>query len=566
MILLITFAFIAGIVTILSPCILPILPIVLSGGLTNDKKRPIGIILGFIISFTFFTLFLSSIVGLLGIPADTLRISSILIVGLFGLGLMLPQMQKKLESVFSKLSTIIPSSGQHKGFFGGIIIGLSIGLLWTPCVGPILASVISLALSGSVTGEAFFITLSYSLGTAIPMFFIMMTGRALFQKAPWLLSKTSAIQKAFGVVMLFTALSIFLNFDRKFQTFILNIFPKYGTGLTKFEDSAFKNISLNPLSLDDLDKEEDLLPKYAAAPEIIPGGQWFNSEPLTVASLRGKVILVDFWTYTCINCQRTLPYLREWYGKYSKDGLVIIGVHTPEFEFEKSASNLQEAIEDFQLTYPIVQDNNYSTWTAYNNHYWPAKYIIDKDGIIRYFHFGEGKYDETEKMIQKLLEIDQSSLPEIKNPSYQVQATTPESYLGYSRIESLTSPETIEKDKMRNYTFSSSQPRSTFSFQGKWMVGDEYAAPQKGSHLRIHFESKDVYLVMRPKGSAFGVIKVLLDGESLSENAGQDVVNGKISVDKDRLYKLIHLDSPKSGILELEFLDENVELYAFTFG
>lgn len=249
MIILITFAFIAGIVTILSPCILPILPIILSSTVDDSgKKRPLGVVVGFVLSFTFFTLFLSSIVRVTGIPAESLRYVSIIILILFGLSLLIPQLQFFIEQQFTKLARFAPNRQKHHGFIGGVIIGLSLGLLWTPCVGPILASVISLALTGTVTTEALFITLAYSLGTAIPMFIIMLTGSTALKKVPWLLRNTSKIQKAFGVLMIVTAIGIFFNVDRQFQNYILNTFPQYGTGLTTIEDNEKVKEELDNIS------------------------------------------------------------------------------------------------------------------------------------------------------------------------------------------------------------------------------------------------------------------------------------------------------------------------------
>jgi cytochrome c biogenesis protein CcdA len=240
MILLIAFAFLAGIITVLSPCILPILPIILTssiGGLNTGKSRPMGVVIGFILSFTFFTLFLSTIVKLSGIPAETLRFISVIVVAGFGFSLLISQFQVLVERLFSKLAGSVPTGQNRTGFGGGLLIGFSVGLLWTPCVGPILASVISLAITGTVTLDAFFITLAYSLGTAIPMFLIMLGGQNALRRLPWLLSNLEHIQKLFGILMILTAIGIFFNVDRRFQTFVLNTFPQYGSGLTKLEDN-----------------------------------------------------------------------------------------------------------------------------------------------------------------------------------------------------------------------------------------------------------------------------------------------------------------------------------------
>ncbi|VVA43558.1 conserved membrane hypothetical protein [Candidatus Roizmanbacteria bacterium] len=543
MILLITFAFLAGVVTILSPCILPILPIILSstiGGQNTGKSRPMGVVIGFILSFTFFTLFLSTIVRLSGISADVLRFVSVFIIAGFGLSLLIPKFQVLLERLFSKLAGFIPSSQNRTGFGGGLLIGFSVGLLWTPCVGPILASVISLAITGTVTFDAFLITLAYSLGTAIPMFLIILGGQNTLRRVPWLLANTANIQKLFGILMIITAIGIYNNVDRQFQTFILEKFPQYGLGLTKFEDNKTIKNQLKKMSGNEIDISDIGKPK---APEIIPGGVWFNSKPLTLEQLKGKVVIIDFWTYTCINCQRTFPYLRQWWEKYKDKGLVIIGVHSPEFEFEKSERNVAQAIKDFKLPYPIVQDNNFDTWRAYNNRYWPAKYIIDKEGYIRYTHFGEGAYDESEKVIQELLKETGAKdvTLNINNPNYQTYAKTAEIYLGSTR----------------------SEINNNISFDGEWKVMSEYANPQKGAKLNLTFEAKEVFLVMKNSGKP-SRIKVYIDNKM--QYFGEDNKNGIVTIDSDRLYKLINLPSPGRYLLRLEFEDGGAQLFAFTFG
>ncbi len=385
MLILAFFAFIAGFVTILSPCILPILPIVLSTGLTGGHKRPLGVVAGFVLSFSLFTLFLSTLVQATGISADSLRALSVVIIIFFGLTLLLPQFQVMMEKLFSKLSShISPKASQGSGFFGGFLLGLSLGLIWTPCVGPIIASVITLAATSSVTASAAIITFAYSLGTAIPMFAITYGGRKLLLKVPWLLKNTAKVQKVFGILMMLVAVGIFFNIDRKFQAWVLETFPQYGVGLTSFEDNDLVKEKLEDMEDAPPLKEDIDSMVYPQAPEIMPGA-WLNSEPLTLSSLRGKVVLIDFWTYTCINCIRTFPYLKNWYDKYKDEGFVLIGVHTPEFEFEKDIDNLRDALTDYDLKYPVVQDNDYKTWRAYQNRYWPAHYLIDKNGLIRYF-------------------------------------------------------------------------------------------------------------------------------------------------------------------------------------
>jgi cytochrome c biogenesis protein CcdA/thiol-disulfide isomerase/thioredoxin len=572
MLLLLIFAFLAGVITILSPCILPILPIILSSTIGTQqigKARPLGVITGFILSFTFFTLFLSSIVKLSGIPSESLRQISIVVIFFFGLSLLVPSFQNILEKLFSKLAVLVPNTQNKTGFFGGLFIGLAIGLLWTPCVGPILASVISLAISGEVTFDSFLITLAYSIGTAIPMFIIMITGQNTLQKIPFLLNNLTRIQKIFGVIMILTAIAIFFNLDRKFQTFVITTFPNYGTGLIQLEENQTvidKLQSINSSPMPTLGKPMfDITPKGSLAPALIPGGAWLNSPQLTLEKLHGKVVLIDFWTYSCINCQRTIPYLKSWHDKYADKGLVIIGVHSPEFEFEKNQANVEKALKDFGITYPVVQDNNFATWKAYSNRYWPAKYFIDKDGFIRYTHFGEGDYNNSEKIIQQLLqETGSTDLPtDINNPTYDIYSKTHETYLGYSRIEDFGSPEKIIPDATATYSLPQSLPNNYWALSGTWSITPEYATPTKGAALEINFESKEVFLVMRPTTTSSRV-RVTLDGKS--QFPGQDNIEGFVTVDTDRLYKLINLVTPGRHTLKLEFEDSNIQLFAFTFG
>lgn len=571
----------AGVITILSPCILPILPIVLSGSVGQGKRKPQGIVTGFVLSFTFFTLFLSALVKATGVSADALRGLSIVIILLFGISLLLPQFQILMERMFSKLSNRFAVQGNRTGFGGGVLVGLSLGLIWTPCVGPIIASVITLAATSEVSFAAFFITLAYSLGTAIPMFAIMYGGRGLLQKVPWLLPNTDKIQKAFGILMVITAVGIFFNVDRKFQTYILETFPQYGTGLTKFEDNDTVKKQLDKLFKKDsglagqIGKPTFDMQKGPLAPEIIPGGVWLNlpagrqgSKPLTMKELRGKVVLVDFWTYSCINCQRTMPYLKDWYAKYKDKGFVIIGVHSPEFEFEKSEKNVAQAIKDFGLKYPVIQDNNFDTWSAYSNRYWPAKYLVDKDGYVRYTHFGEGEYAETEKVIQDLLkETGQTVDVDIKNEtnSRRPSKLSPEGYLGYQRMLDLMGSGKASPGEQQ-FTLSVDINPNKFSFGGTWNVTKESSVSGQDAVLAYNFNANKVFLVMNP-GATTGTVKVYLDGKLVdTKSAGKDVKNGTVTIDSDRLYELIDLrGNPGNHLLRLEF-SPGVQAFAFTFG
>lgn len=560
MFVLLLFAFLGGIVTILSPCILPILPIVLSGSITGGKRRPFGVVTGFILSFTFFTLFLTALVKATGISPDILRNVAVIIIMIFGLGLLIPSLQGRLEQLFSRLASLGPKQQTGDGFASGILVGLSLGLVWTPCVGPILASIIALAATQTVGLNAILITLIYAFGTSLPLLAITFGGRTLLTTHPWLEHNTARIQKLFGVLMIVTAISIFFSWDRAFQSYILTKFPAYGTGLTTLENNAAVQQQLQQLKKPNgTNMLQNLLESnYSQAPDFVTGGQWFNTKPLAIKELRGKVVLVDFWTYTCINCIRTLPYIKSWWTKYKDKGLVIIGVHTPEFEFEKNPENVAKALKDFGIEYPVMQDNNYSTWNAYSNQYWPAKYFVDKNGKIRYTHFGEGDYDQSEQYIQTLLkETGVTDEPAIHNPDYQIYARTPETYLGYARMAGLSSPEPVSRDRDATYSAPSTLEENSFAFTGRWNIGSERAIPTKGASLSYHFNAKNVYLVMRPHTIGIvGKVLISLDGKNI----------GSLTVDADNLYTLISLGQPGKHTLKLEFLDANVELYAFTFG
>ncbi len=555
MIVLMFFAFLAGIVTILSPCILPVLPIILSGSISGGKWRPLGVVLGFVSSFTFFAVFAFGLSQLLGFSTEFLRTLSVLLLFLFGLSLFFEKVQFYIESIVSRW---MPSSGaRYEGFWGGIVLGLSLGFIWTPCVGPILASVLTLAATQQVSYQLVAIAASYSLGSALPMLAISYGGKRILHVLPLFRSKSLFIQKVFGVIICLMAILIHFNIDRDFQTAFLDRFPGYGSALTRFENNDYVK-----MKIDELKKEKGVSFKKdssvgydAPNKDFVGGTRWLNSEPLSLnTSLKGKVVLVDFWTYTCINCIRTLPYLVKWYDTYKDDGFVIVGVHSPEFEFEKKESNVREAMKKYGITYPVVQDNEFAIWRSYNNRYWPAHYLIDREGRVRMEHFGEGAYEETEKMIQDLLDV-QKPIPQLEGDADQ-QQRTPETYVGYERLERLRAGQSIVKHVSHRYTSSSYLGTDEWAFEGMWTVGPEYATSQKKSSIHMKFRGKDVFLVMRPEESAGSVrVQVLIDG----------VVSKEIDVRDDDMYQLVKGDVYGEHELEVVF-DGKVHVYAFTFG
>lgn len=572
MLVLLAFAFIAGVVTILSPCILPILPIVLSGAVGGSKRKPLGIILGFVVSFTFFTLFLTKLVQLTGISPDALRIVAGVVLLVFGMTLFIPSFTVLMEKMFSKLSVFAPKANPNAGFFGGFVIGLSVGLIWTPCVGPILASVIALAATSTVTTITFLITFAYALGSAIPMFFIMYGGRSLLNKAPGLVQNSDKIQKAFGVLMIILSIAIFTNLDRQFESYIAS--TPYGANLTSLEQNDLVTEQLNALKGKKAQTGGDssaLLNANTPAPEFTGLTKWLNPEKAqTIAGLKGKVVLVDFWTYTCINCIRTLPHVTSWYDKYNKEGFVVIGVHTPEFPFEKETKNVQQAIKQYNIHYPVAQDNDYATWNAYGNQFWPAEYLIDAKGTIRRTHFGEGEYDKMEEAIQALLKENGAKVTsKIDTMSDNTPGTniSPETYLGNNRMLDYY-PGSRAQSGTHDFVLANNIPENKFSLGGEWTINDKEAVSGKNATLEYNFNASKVHLVLRPGKAKQPVkVRVLLDGKPVNATiAGQDVKDGIVTIDEDRLYTLIDLKGKtENHSLKLEFLTPGTEAYAFTF-
>lgn len=575
MLILVLFAFAAGVITILSPCILPLLPIILSGTVGEGKRRPFGIVTGFIASFTFFTLALSTIVRATGLPSDLLRNVAVAAIVLLGISMILPQTQLFLEKLFSKLSNYAPRSNTATGFGGGFVLGMSLGLVWAPCVGPILASVITLAATSAVNLASLFIVLAYSVGTALPMLAIMFGGRQLLQKNQWLLRNAANLQRSFGVVMILIGLAMFLQLDRNFQTFLLTKFPQYGAGLTAIENNDFVKKQLNEFAKDGT-VESELRPPTKLAPDFTGGTGWINSQPLSLRTdLKGKVVLVDFWTYSCINCIRTMPYLRQWYDAYKEKGFVIVGVHSPEFEFEKKTQNVEKAVQDFQLTYPIVQDNNFAIWTAYTNSAWPSHYLIDKEGYVRYVHIGEGSYDKTEEAIRVLLGEDalkDTPMTELSssnpNPNVFSLQQTPETYLGWGRAQMYAQDIPIKEDVVVDYPAFHPLDLNQVGLQGSWTVEEEnITSGADNAKLAINYSGKNVYLVMDTADGQPKKVQVFLDGEPVTTTGTtQDMVTpGVIVVDSARKYDVVSLPSFGRHNLELIF-EQGTQAFAFTYG
>lgn len=565
MAVLLFFSFLSGIITILAPCIWPLLPIVLSLSAGGGRKRPLGITLGIMTSFSIFTLFISYIEKALHISPGLFRSIAVISLILLGLSMLWQDFSVKFEELVNYL--LSPLRGRIKsrgtGFTAGYLMGFATGLVWAPCSGPILATIATLAATQSVDLRVIVVTLAYVSGLGIPLFIFSLAGNRIFISLGRFNKFTVRIQQAFGILVILTAVLIYTNYDKEIQLAVLKIFPSYGRFVTGIESNKDVNKGLEKL-------QGGRGKLSSGGPEIRGIFNWFNTDkPLTLAQLRGKVVLVDFWTYTCINCVRELPHIVEWYEKYKKYNFIVIGVHTPEFAFEKEAKNVQMAIRQFKILYPVAQDNDYITWQAFDNHYWPAIYLFDANGRLRMTHFGEGQYDETENAIRDLLResgavVDsQMGKHSFETPGYFI---TPETYLGLARMEKFNSKER-PRPGAQNFTIPDLIPVNHFAYGGVWELSEESAKAGKGSRLEIRFKAKKVFLVIRPNNPG-DEIRLFLDGKPINElYSGSDVTQASVVIKEERLYELVDLKgNPGVHTLGLEFQNEGILVYAFTFG
>lgn len=570
MILLYLVAFISGLFTIIAPCIWPLLPLVLGSSITGGHKKPLGLTLGIIVSFGFITLTISYIARIIPINLEILRILAVLVIAVLGAILIIPKLSAILEGYLSRILGRFQSK-QSNGFWGGFLTGLSIGVVWTPCAGPILATIAALSVTLSLNSQVILLTFFYLLGVGIPLFIFSILGRRVLTKTRVFSRYTHRAQQVFGVLMILTAIAIFANVDKSIEAKLLDKFPSYSNFITQFEGSQTDNLnSIRNIKVNQNLPSESLFNASYQAPELTGITNWLNTkDPISLASLRGKVVLVDFWTYTCINCIRTLPHVTSWYDKYKDEGLVVLGIHTPEFEFEKNTQNVQNAIAQFKINYPVGQDNNYSTWNAYSNQYWPAHYLIDSEGVVRKVHFGEGSYDEMERAIVVLLNEAGSKAKLIKDTSEDetpTSKTSPETYVSLKGKSYLQFYPGDIVAGTKPYELREGVSDSQWSLGGKWQVGEEYVTSVSDAKINYSFSAKKVFLVLRPKDSTPKKVKVILDGKPIDPKfSGPDVRNGVVTVDQDRLYNLVNLPKQESHVLILEF-DDGVQVFAFTFG
>jgi cytochrome c biogenesis protein CcdA/thiol-disulfide isomerase/thioredoxin len=576
MALLALFALVAGFATCLSPCVLPVLPALLSGGATGGRRRPLGIVTGLVISFTFTAVALVYVIAALGLPNDIVRTLAIVILLCFGISLIVPGVSDRFEAWLSRLGRE-PRAGPGDGFVSGVPLGFGLGFLYAPCAGPILAGVITVSAAQTFTAARLAVVFAYAVGSAAALYLIMIGGRRFVGP---LIARSHRVQQGLGVLMIAVAVAVYANVDIRFQTAVASKLPSFLTAPTQnLQQSGAISGPLTeargrvatPATAPAAVAAGNGLPRLGPAPEFTDTQAWFNTpgdRPLSMRQLRGQVVLVDFWTYTCINCIRTFPHLKALYDTYHRDGFTIVGVHSPEFPFEHDAGNVADAIDQNGLPYPVVQDNNLGTWNAYANAYWPADYLIDATGQIRYVHYGEGDYGTSESAVRQLLaEAGHGGLGGMTHARISTASrglATPESYLGSARAQGFANG--AIKPGARSYApLPAKLPENALAYGGNWQISPESATAGAGAQLTIHFHARRVFLVLGSPGQARGM-RVLLDGRPIpAAAAGADVHNGVATIESQRLYRLV--DLPRVGDHSLTVApDPGISGYAFTFG
>lgn len=540
-------SFLEGFALIISPCVLSILPLILAGAMVGTKNRSLGIIIGFVITFSLFAFFARQLVHYSGIDLNLLRYIAYGLLLLFSIILL----SEDLSNVFNRLTQRMSNIGVHfagssmqkTGFINGLVIGALIALIWTPCAGPILAAVIVQIVIQQAGILSFFTLFAFALGAAIPMFIITLYGLKIRDSFAFFKTHAALFRKLLGVII------------------ILNVIY-----MIALESGLFPSSVTNQTGIRTANYLRDGLWKPYKAPEIEGIDQWINSAPLQPSDLKNKVVLVDFWTYSCINCVRTIPYLNEWYKNYHDKGLVIIGVHTPEFDFEKNVANISKAVKNYGIQYPVAVDSQFVTWQNFSNRFWPAHYLINKKGQVVYQHFGEGQYDVTENNIRFLLGMNEPVMPMKSDNSLSDYFITPETYLGFARADSSLSPELIQDDTA-HYSFSNDLKVNAWALQGAWRVySDKIEAMSKNAAVKIHFNAKKVFVVMGNKSDKPISVNVLLNGKPVVMNKGQSLSNGQIQVDHYALYEVLDFPVKTDGILELSSEIPGLEVFTFTFG
>jgi cytochrome c biogenesis protein CcdA/thiol-disulfide isomerase/thioredoxin len=563
--------FLGGLITGISPCILPVLPVIfLSGGalgarsdgevVTVSKWRPYLVIAGLVVAFSVFTLIGSLILALLNLPQDFLRWAGIVVLVLIGLGLIIPKFQHILEKPFSWIPQ--KNVGTDRG---GFVLGLALGAVYVPCAGPVLAAITVAGATGRIGPETIVLTISFAVGAALPLLIFALAGKRVAERVKTFRKHQARIRVIGGVVMIALAVGLVFNLPQALQRLI----PDYTSALqdqfSNSEDIA-EQLDLGGLE-NEQNKDLDLctngaleLESCGTAPDIQGIQEWFNTPgnaPIDLADLRGQVVLIDFWAYSCINCQRAIPHVTAWDEAYGDAGLTVIGIHSPEYAFEKEPRNVIAGAEAYGIEYPVALDNSLSTWTNYRNRYWPAHYLIDAEGVVRHVKFGEGGYATTEKLIRELLlqanpDADLPAPTDIEDATPEFGSTTPETYLSLGKVVNFGGDEEYASGENR-YRFPSTLRDDAFALQGQWELDFQNATPVGGDgRIRLNYTASEVRMVL----GGSGTVTVLIDGRERTFEVGGT----------PQSYSIIPKgDTIETGTLEVT-LTPGVEAYSFTFG
>jgi cytochrome c biogenesis protein CcdA/thiol-disulfide isomerase/thioredoxin len=577
-------AYLGGVLTIVSPCILPVIPFVLARAdrpfLRNGLPMLVGMALAFAVVAT-----LASVAGGWVVSANQYgRVAALILLAIFGVTLLFPEiadrLMRPLVAVGARLSQ---SADQSEGsLLAPLLLGVATGFLWAPCAGPVLGLILTGAALQGASVKTTLLLLTYAAGAATSLALALVVGGRVFAAMKRSIGAGEWIRRGLGAAVLVAIVAIALGLDTGFLTNL-----SVGS-TTSLEQSLLDKLRPQPtttaMSGPSMMRarpagESEALPVEGVAPSLDGAVEWLNSKPLTTEELKGKVVVVDFWTYSCINCLRAIPYVRAWAEKYRDHGLVVIGVHAPEFAFERNVDNIRKAIATLGIGYPVAVDNEYKIWRAFDNEYWPAHYFIDAKGRIRHHHFGEGDYDESEQVIQQLLtEAGDKSVPTgmvavnasgAEAASAKSDVKSPETYVGYDRADHFVSPGGVVQDT--SHVYAAGTPElNDWSLVGDWTIGNERAQSNaKNSAIVYRFHARDLHLVLGPSPDGQPVrFVVTIDGKSPGAAHGVDVdPEGNGIVTAQRLYQLVRdPDAVADHTFEIRFLDPGAQAYAFTFG
>jgi len=585
--LLLVLAYLGGVLTILSPCILPVLPFVFARSDRPFLRSGLPLLIGMALMFAVVAS-LAAVSSQWVAQANQIgRWIALVVMAVFALALLWPALADRLLSPFQRLGARLSASADAASDAGrggvgtSLLIGIATGLLWAPCAGPILGLILTgAALQGASVGTSGLL-LAYALGAATSLALAIWIGGRVFASLKRRLGVGEWVRRGLGVAALLAVVAIAMGWDTgvltrlstvstaKLEQGLLDVLPAQEPAAGAAMMRAAASTPGQPLPV------EGTLPSLAGATG------WLNSPPLDAPALRGKVVLVDFWTYSCINCLRAMPYVREWAERYRDHGLVVIGVHAPEFAFERNLANVQRAVKDLKVTYPVAIDNDFAIWRGFNNKYWPAHYFIDAQGQIRAHHFGEGNYAQSEQIIRQLLREAGNTLPGDDAPVAMAldgvarqadmdNLKSPETYLGHARAENFASPGGQRQDQPADYTVPATLQHNQWALAGRWTVGNEDARLEtRGGRIAFRFHARDLHLVLAPGEDGKPVrFRVRIDGQPPGAAAGGDIsADGDGRVDENRLYQLIRQSGAvQERTFEIEFLDPGVHAYAFTFG